>query len=152
MNHLRSRMNARFEPSSRVFCSRAVATATALLTLSATHVAFAGNDDENLLGTEAALTGGAVTATVSDGSAVYYNPAGIAAGTQDKLDVSGSAYTARPGTWKLHGVSLRSGRAHLRATDLARLVPGHRHLRSAIEQADDPDVGVDSSRCAGRSR
>jgi hypothetical protein len=57
---------------------------------------FAGNDDEHLLGTDAALTGGAVTATVFDGSAIYYNPAGLAgARANQRLDVSGTVYALR---------------------------------------------------------
>jgi hypothetical protein len=67
----------------------------ALLTMAAS-VAEAGNDDELLLGNDAALTGGAVTATVLDGSAVWYNPAGLAAAPRvDTLDVSASAFVLR---------------------------------------------------------
>jgi hypothetical protein len=56
----------------------------------------AGNDDGVLLGNEAALTGGALTANVSDGSALWYNPAGLAAaGENDSVDVTASAFVLR---------------------------------------------------------
>lgn len=58
-------------------------------------LARAGNDDGVLLGNEAAMTGGAVSAVVSDGSATWYNPAGIAAVDRDTLDLSGSATMLR---------------------------------------------------------
>lgn len=59
-------------------------------------LARAGNDDGVLLGNEAVLTGGAVTAVVADGSALWYNPAGLAqARYLDTLDVSASAYGLR---------------------------------------------------------
>lgn len=61
----------------------------------------AGNDDGILIGGHASLVGGAVTATVSDGSAAWYNPAGIAHITQQTLDINASVYgvgllTAKP--------------------------------------------------------
>jgi hypothetical protein len=55
----------------------------------------AGNDDGVLLGNEAAMAGGAVTAIVADGSATWYNPAGIAGVDRDTLDLSGSATMLR---------------------------------------------------------
>jgi len=55
----------------------------------------AGNDDEILVGNDAALMGGAVTAVVNDGSSVWYNPAGIAGVAVDTLNVSGSAFILR---------------------------------------------------------
>jgi long-subunit fatty acid transport protein len=67
---------------------------TCAVALTASH-ARAGNDDEVLLGNDAALTSGAVTATTADGSAVWYNPAGIARADVSTLDVSGSAFVLR---------------------------------------------------------
>jgi hypothetical protein len=55
-------------------------------------VAHAGNDDGVLVGGQAALTGGAVTATVSDGTAAWYNPAGLAHLQRPSLDLNASVY------------------------------------------------------------
>lgn len=55
----------------------------------------AGNGDGVLLGNEAAMTGGAVRAVVSDGSAIWYNPAGLASVDRDSVDVSGNAFQVR---------------------------------------------------------
>jgi hypothetical protein len=52
----------------------------------------AGNDDGVLIGSQAALTGGAVTATISDGSAAWYNPAGLAQMDRQALDINASVY------------------------------------------------------------
>jgi hypothetical protein len=68
--------------------------ATLAVTLHAV-VARAGNDDGILLGNDAALSAGAVTATVADGSALWYNPAGLADARLDTVDVSGSAFVLR---------------------------------------------------------
>ena len=57
--------------------------------------AWAGNDDGILLGNDAALVGGAVVSTVSDGSALWYNPAGLALSSKDSVDVSASAFVLR---------------------------------------------------------
>jgi hypothetical protein len=54
--------------------------------------ASAQNADGILLGTEAALTGGAVLSTTHDAAGAYYNPAGLAALPASTLQVSGSAY------------------------------------------------------------
>jgi hypothetical protein len=54
--------------------------------------AAAQNADGVLLGTEAALTGGAVLATAHDAAGAFYNPAGLAAIPGSTLQVSGSAY------------------------------------------------------------
>lgn len=58
----------------------------------------AGNDDAVLLGNAAILSGGALTASVSDGSATWYNPAGLASVTRDSVDVSASAYSLQFGS------------------------------------------------------
>jgi hypothetical protein len=55
-------------------------------------VAYAGNDDGVLVGGQAALTGGAVTATISDGTAAWYNPAGLAHLQRPSLDLNASVY------------------------------------------------------------
>lgn len=52
----------------------------------------AGNDDGILVGGQAALTGGAVTAIASDGAAAWYNPAGLARITRHSFDINASAY------------------------------------------------------------
>jgi hypothetical protein len=57
----------------------------------------AGNSDTFFLGNDAALQGGAVTARAQGGSAVWYNPAGLAATTYDSVDVGASAYLLRFG-------------------------------------------------------
>ncbi len=48
----------------------------------------AGNDDQLSVGGEAAIYGGAVTATVSDGAAGYHNPAGLSQSQRNQLDAS----------------------------------------------------------------
>lgn len=65
------------------------------LQLAAPAHAYAGNDEGVLIGNEAAMTGGAVSAVTSDGSAMWYDPAGIAAVTRGQLDLSGSATVLR---------------------------------------------------------
>lgn len=57
--------------------------------------ALAGNEEGVLIGNEAAISGGAVTAIVEDGSAGWYNPAGVAQVTRNQVDVSGSATQLR---------------------------------------------------------
>lgn len=55
----------------------------------------AGNDDGILLGNDAALTAGAVVATVNDGSALWYNPAGLAQAAGSSVDVGATAFALR---------------------------------------------------------
>src|SRR5262245_24565974 len=59
------------------------------------RAALAGNDDELLVGNQAAMLGGAVIATVNDSSATWYNPAGLGNVDRDQFDVSATAYTLR---------------------------------------------------------
>ena len=73
-------------------------TLAALVSLSVTlspAAARAGNDDEVTIGNQAAMAAGAVTATGSDGASAWYNPAGIAAVSENTVDVSGSAFAIR---------------------------------------------------------
>ncbi|HKO49843.1 MAG TPA: hypothetical protein VJV79_19065 [Polyangiaceae bacterium] len=66
--------------------------ATASLITSVTVGAHAGNDDGVLLGEQAMMTGGAVTAIVSDGASAWYNPAGLGLASRNRFDVTGSVY------------------------------------------------------------
>ncbi len=63
--------------------------------LASPSTALAGNEEGVLFGSEASLVAGAVTATSSEGSALWYNPAGIAGVSNNRLDVSGSAFMLR---------------------------------------------------------
>jgi len=65
-------------------------------------LARAGNDDSILLGNDAALTAGAVVATVNDGSALWYNPAGLATVNDDSVDVGATALALR--TYRIRGL------------------------------------------------
>jgi hypothetical protein len=66
-----------------------------LLLLVVTARVRAGNDDELFVGNQAALMAGAVSATVSDSSATWYNPAGLGSAERDQVDVSATVYTLR---------------------------------------------------------
>src|SRR5262245_36969859 len=59
------------------------------------RVAHGGNDDELIVGNRASMTGGAAVATADDGSAVWYNPAGLGGIGRTTVDVSGTVYTLR---------------------------------------------------------
>jgi hypothetical protein len=71
---------------------RAVFTLAVLLAASRAR---AGNDDSILLGNDAALVAGAVVSNANDGSALWYNPAGLARAGQDSVDVGASAFALR---------------------------------------------------------
>lgn len=55
----------------------------------------AGNDDGVILGNEAAMTAAAGEAVVEDGSAIWYNPAGLGNIDRGSIDLSGSAMMLR---------------------------------------------------------
>lgn len=58
--------------------------------------ASAGNDDELLVGDQAALAGGAVTAMAEGAGALAYNPAGVMRGTDENhIDASATVYGVR---------------------------------------------------------
>ncbi len=71
------------------------AVLTLLLGTFWTQRASAGNDDGVLIGDQATVMGGAVTAITSNGAALWYNPAGVVQGAANTLDVSVTAYTLR---------------------------------------------------------
>ena len=58
-------------------------------------LARASNEDDFFVGGRAAMTGGAVVASVADGSAAYYNAAGLASVHGTRLDVSANAFGLR---------------------------------------------------------
>src|SRR5512139_2442862 len=55
----------------------------------------AGNDNEFIVGNRAAMLGGTGLATVDDGSATWYNPAGLVHAQSTHVDVSASVYALR---------------------------------------------------------
>jgi hypothetical protein len=57
--------------------------------------ALGGNEEAIPLGDDAALTGNTVAAMVSDGSSLFYNPAGLAGATRDQIDVGATATMLR---------------------------------------------------------
>ncbi len=65
------------------------------LAASLPSIARAGNEEGVLVGNEAAMTGGAVTAVIDDGTATWFNPAGLAHVTRTQVDASGSATQLR---------------------------------------------------------
>jgi len=67
----------------------------ALALLLGTSALRAGNDDEVFVGNRAAMMGGAVAAVVRDGSAAWYNPAGLGGVERHQIDASASVYTLR---------------------------------------------------------
>lgn len=74
---------------------RAVGLLVAVLFVVAPARVLAGNDDELPIGAEASMTGGAVTATIDSGPALYYAPAGLASVRENTLDASATALTLR---------------------------------------------------------
>ena len=71
-------------------------------------IAHAGNGDDFFVGDRAAMTAGAVTATVADGSAGFYNHAGLATVERNRIDVSAAAYALHFDS--VHGfLGVRSG-------------------------------------------
>ena len=58
--------------------------------------AYAGNDDEILVGNQAAMAAGAVTATVASSAALVYNPAGLMGSSDENhLDATATLYGLR---------------------------------------------------------
>jgi hypothetical protein len=66
--------------------------------------AFAGNDDEILIGTQGARLGGAVTATVTDSTALWYNPGAIGRTRWAQFGVTGTLVQARMTSTKFFGM------------------------------------------------
>ncbi len=83
------------KPCLQTRAMRALARTLALTALLVVSRARAGNDDSILLGNDAALVAGAVVSNSNDGSALWYNPAGLARATQSSLDASASAFALR---------------------------------------------------------
>lgn len=70
----------------------ALVVALGILATAETHAA---NGRGFFLGNRAALTGGAGAALLSDGSSLWYNPAGLGGNTRDQVDLSASAFVLR---------------------------------------------------------
>ncbi|MCH2110518.1 MAG: hypothetical protein MK135_14445 [Polyangiaceae bacterium] len=81
----------RYAQAFRYFCPIA---ALSWLTFTS-PTAYAGNDEGIPVGSEASLVAAAVTATTADGSAGYYNPAGLAHMQRNTLDVTADVYGFR---------------------------------------------------------
>jgi len=66
----------------------AVCWASVLVLFVCASLARADNDDGVPVGVEAAQSGGAITATITAGASGFYNPAGVAGGSNDSIDIS----------------------------------------------------------------
>ena len=75
--------------------TRLTALGITLLVASIPATAFAGNDDEILIGTQGARLGGAVTATVTDSTALWYNPGAIGRTRWAQFGATGTLIQAR---------------------------------------------------------
>jgi hypothetical protein len=64
--------------------------------LAVPSLALASNQDSVLLGNDAAMTAGSVTAMVADPSAAWYNPAGLALIHRNAIDLSATGILIRP--------------------------------------------------------
>lgn len=73
----------------------AAITAITAITAVVPSVARAGNDDGVLIGNEAAVSAGALTSTVNDGTSLWYNPAGLGLAHETSADVTGTAFMLR---------------------------------------------------------
>ena len=74
---------------------RALGLTALLVTASMGRPAEAGNQEAVFLGNQAAMSGGAVVAWVSDGGVPWYNPAGLATIERTSVDLSASAFVLR---------------------------------------------------------
>jgi hypothetical protein len=90
-------VSTHLDASGSAFRHSLAAIAAIAITLVA-RGASAGNVDTFFLSNDAAIAGGAVTATAVGGGAVWYNPAGMAAEQRSHVDVNASAYLLRFGS------------------------------------------------------
>ncbi|MCH2108283.1 MAG: outer membrane protein transport protein, partial [Polyangiaceae bacterium] len=88
--HQKSKTNRKLPA---ILCQRGQALLLSSLLIASP--AFAGNADEIPVGSQASLVSAAVTATIADGAAGYYNPAGLAHNHRPTLDASASVYGIR---------------------------------------------------------